>query len=147
MAVIVPERRVFDQRERVTDEAGVTDEASHMKGYDVADQPRRCDVPPPENLQTLVYQLQSHSIPLTHRTTRISQAAIAIDRAALQVAVGNLHTAIDTNRDIGAAVGILMAQHNVDHQDAYLLLRSVSQNDNRKLRDYHGRLFVAGRQS
>jgi len=118
-----------------------------MKGYDVADQPRRCDVPPPENLQTLVYQLQSHSIPLTHRTTRISQAAIAIDRAALQVAVGNLHTAIDTNRDIGAAVGILMAQHNVDHQDAYLLLRSVSQNDNRKLRDYHGRLFVAGRQS
>ena len=63
------------------------------------------------------------------------QAAIVIDRAALQVAVGNLQTAIDTNREIGAAVGILMARHNVDYQDAFLLLRSVSQNDNRKLRD------------
>ena len=51
------------------------------------------------------------------------------------MAVENLQTAIDTNRDIGAAVGILMARHNVDYQVAFLLLRSVSQNDNRKLRD------------
>jgi len=51
------------------------------------------------------------------------------------VAVENLQTAIDTDRDIGAAVGILMARHNVDYQVAFLLLRSVSQNDNRKLRD------------
>ena len=63
------------------------------------------------------------------------QAAIALDRAALQIAVANLQTAIDTNRDIGAAVGILMAHHRIDYQDAYLLLRTSSQNDNRKLRD------------
>lgn len=63
------------------------------------------------------------------------QAVIAIDRAALQTKVGNLLVAIDTNRDIGGAVGIVMAQHNLDYQGAYLLLRSVSQDDNRKLRD------------
>jgi hypothetical protein len=64
-----------------------------------------------------------------------AQAVIALDRAALQIAVANLQTAIETNRDIGAAVGILMAHHSIDYQDAYLLLRTTSQNDNRKLRD------------
>jgi hypothetical protein len=63
------------------------------------------------------------------------QAAIAIDRAALEVAVASLQTAITTNRDIAAAVGILMAQRDIDYDDAYLLLRSASQNSNRKLRE------------
>ena len=63
------------------------------------------------------------------------QAAIAVDRAALQLAVTQLQTAIDTNRDISAAVGILMAQQGISYQDGYLLLRSSSQNNNRKLRN------------
>ena len=78
----------------------------------------------------------SRSSPIGRLAAAFSvQAAIAVDRAALQVAVANLQTAIDTNRDIGAAVGILMAQQGISYQDAYLLLRSVSQNNNRKLRD------------
>jgi hypothetical protein len=63
------------------------------------------------------------------------QAAIAVDRAACQIAVTHLHTAIRTNRDIGAAVGILMAQRGINYEAAFQLLRSSSQNDNRKLRD------------
>lgn len=63
------------------------------------------------------------------------QAAIAVDRAALQVSVTNLQVAVDTNRDISAAVGILMAQHGISYPDAYQLLRSQSQNTNRKLRN------------
>jgi len=63
------------------------------------------------------------------------QAAIAVDRAALQVSVTNLQAAIHTNRDISAAVGILMAQKGINYPDAYQLLRSVSQNTNRKLRN------------
>jgi hypothetical protein len=64
-----------------------------------------------------------------------AQAAIALDRAALQMSVMNLRKAIDTNRDISAAVGILMAQQGINYPDAYQLLRSVSQNTNRKLRN------------
>jgi len=63
------------------------------------------------------------------------QAALAVDRAALKVAVMNLQTAIDTNRAISAAVGILMAQQGINYPDAYQLLRSESQNTNRKLRN------------
>jgi hypothetical protein len=62
------------------------------------------------------------------------QAAIAIDRATLQMAVTQLRTAIDTNRDISAAVGISMAQQGISYQDGYQLLRSTSQNTNSKLR-------------
>jgi len=63
------------------------------------------------------------------------QAAIAVDRAAQQMAITQLQTAIDTNRDIGAAVGILMAQQGIGYQTAFQQLRSQSQNENRKLRD------------
>jgi hypothetical protein len=63
------------------------------------------------------------------------QAAIAVDRAASQLAVTHLQTAIDTNRDIGAAVGILMARQGIGYQAAFHLLRAESQNKNRKLRD------------
>ena len=71
------------------------------------------------------------------------QAANAVDRAALQVTVVNLQTAIDSNRDISAAVGILMAQQGIGYQDAYLLLRSASQHNNRKLR-YVAAAILAG---
>ena len=63
------------------------------------------------------------------------QAAIAVDRAALQVSVVNMQTAIDSNRDISAAVGILMVHQGLNYPDAYQLLRCVSQNTNRKLRN------------
>ena len=77
---------------------------------------------------------------LTSATGRLAaafsvQAAIAVDRARLQLSVTQLQTAIDTNRDIGAAVGILMAQQGISYQDGYDLLRSTSQNTNRRLRD------------
>ena len=63
------------------------------------------------------------------------QAAITVDRAALLVAVAGLAAAVTTNRDIAAAAGILMAQRDIGYDDAYLVLRSASQNSNRKLRD------------
>jgi AmiR/NasT family two-component response regulator len=80
------------------------------------------------------------------------QAAIAVDRAACQLAVTNLHIAIDTNRNIGAAVGILMAQQGISYEAAFHLLRSRSQNDNRKLRDVAAEILTshdqpAGRKS
>ena len=40
-----------------------------------------------------------------------------------------------TNREIGAAVGILMATHNISQEQAFDLLSKASQRLNRKLRD------------
>jgi hypothetical protein len=70
------------------------------------------------------------------------QAAIAVDRAALQVSVMNLQTAIDTNRDISAAVGILMVHQGINYPDAYQRLRAISQNTNRKLRNVAAEILV-----
>jgi hypothetical protein len=86
-------------------------------------------------LRFLFYEDVALSAPIGRLAAAFSvQAAIAIDRATLQLAVTQLQTAIDTNRDIGAAVGILMAREGISYQGGYQLLRSTSQNTNRKLR-------------
>jgi hypothetical protein len=54
--------------------------------------------------------------------------ADALDRAA------QLTRALDTSRQIGSAVGILMTVHRITAEDAFTLLRTTSQRLNRKLR-------------
>lgn len=49
--------------------------------------------------------------------------------------VGQLRTALESNRDIGAAVGVLMTLHKVTREQAFDLLRIASQNTHRKLVD------------
>jgi hypothetical protein len=56
----------------------------------------------------------------------------------------NLRTALDSSRQIGAAVGILMAHHRVSQDDAFALLRSASQTLQRKLRDVAERVVETG---
>ena len=46
-----------------------------------------------------------------------------------------LQEGLTTNREIGAAVGILMATHGISQDDAFALLSKASQRLNRKLRD------------
>jgi len=48
---------------------------------------------------------------------------------------GNLQTALDSNRQIGAAIGILMAHRRVTQETAFELLRAASQRLHVKLRD------------
>lgn len=65
-------------------------------------------------------------------TTHAAQAVTAVhlrDRAA------HLERALQSNRDIGAAVGVLMAQYKLTREQAFDLLRIASQNTNRKLHD------------
>jgi len=45
----------------------------------------------------------------------------------------NLERALQSNRDIGVAMGILMQQHRFSRQQAFDVLRVASQNSNRKL--------------
>lgn len=72
----------------------------------------------------------------------IGQAAILASMAS--VALAGAHNAdlarqyeegMATNREIGTAVGILMATHGVSQEQAFSLLAAASQRMNRKLRD------------
>jgi hypothetical protein len=58
--------------------------------------------------------------------------------------VANLETALESNREIGAATGVLMALHKVTPEDAFTLLRAASQRLHRKLRDVAAEVVETG---
>jgi hypothetical protein len=58
--------------------------------------------------------------------------------------VANLETALETNREIGAAVGVLMAYHKVTQDEAFALLRAASQRMHLKLRDVASEVVETG---
>lgn len=65
--------------------------------------------------------------------------------AALRLRVAQLETALESNRLIGEALGLVMAEFHLSHDHAWDLLRRLSQHSNRKLvrvsadivRDHH----------
>ena len=64
-----------------------------------------------------------------------THAAQAVSVALLRDEALNLRQAVETNREIGAAVGVLMATRKLTREQAFDILRIASQNQNRKLRD------------
>jgi len=62
----------------------------------------------------------------THATALVA-AAVNAERA------DHLQVALETNREIGAAIGILMATRNLSQDAAFAVLRIASQDTNRKL--------------
>lgn len=58
--------------------------------------------------------------------------------------LADLTAALESNREIGAAIGIVMARRGVDSDGAFDLLREVSQARHTKLRDV-AREVVASR--
>ncbi len=73
---------------------------------------------------------QDESSPLRAELERVREAL-----AGAEDKIRNLEIALESSRRIGAAVGILMAQHRVGLEAAFDLLRQVSQTEHRKLRD------------
>jgi ANTAR domain-containing protein len=69
-------------------------------------------------------------------------SVVALYEAEEQTA--NLRTALDSSRQIGAAVGILMAHHHITQDAAFELLRTTSQRLQRKLRDIAARVVETG---
>jgi hypothetical protein len=65
----------------------------------------------------------------------IERARSAALSSTLHAKVENLETALGTNREIGTAMGILMASHKLSRDQSFDLLRRVSQNSHVKLRD------------
>jgi AmiR/NasT family two-component response regulator len=64
-----------------------------------------------------------------------THAAQAVATVYLRDRVQNLQRALRSNRDIGTAVGVLVAQHKLTRDQAFDLLRIASQNTNRKVYD------------
>jgi AmiR/NasT family two-component response regulator len=49
--------------------------------------------------------------------------------------IQHLETALQTNRRIGVAIGILMSRYAVPEEEAFAMLAEASQRSNRKLRE------------
>jgi AmiR/NasT family two-component response regulator len=60
---------------------------------------------------------------------------VAFESARTAEQVANLRQALESNRRIGVAIGVLMARRSVTEQAAFDLLRAASQNQHRKLRE------------
>lgn len=58
--------------------------------------------------------------------------------------IENLEFALQTNRQIGIAVGILMASHKLTSDDAFALMVVTSQRTHRKIRDIAARIAETG---
>jgi signal transduction histidine kinase/DNA-binding response OmpR family regulator len=56
----------------------------------------------------------------------------------------NLESALASNRHIGMAIGIIMNQRRVTHEQAFAMLRSASQTRHRKLRDVADDILFTG---
>jgi signal transduction histidine kinase/FixJ family two-component response regulator len=66
----------------------------------------------------------------------------ALDEAENRSA--NLERALSSNRQIGAAIGVLMASHKLPSDRAFALLREASNKTNRRLRDVADQVVLTG---
>jgi GAF domain-containing protein len=71
-------------------------------------------------------------------------AAIALDAAISAEKAANLNVALQSNRRIGMAIGILMALHRLNEEQAFDLLRVASQHTHVKLRDVAEEIILTG---
>jgi GAF domain-containing protein len=64
-----------------------------------------------------------------------THAAIAVEAARDKERAEHLDRALQSNREIGMAMGVLMAREQMTREQAFAVLRRASQQLNRKLRD------------
>lgn len=94
---------------------------------------------PPTALDAALAQAavdQAEALIIRQRLTDLTQN--------LRRTMTNLQAALDSNREIGAAMGILMATHRISQSQAFDLLRAASQCSNRKLRDVASEVVFMG---
>jgi DNA-binding response OmpR family regulator len=78
-----------------------------------------------------------------HPTELLARIRVHVELARLceyavnqaQDEAANLRVALSSNRQIGAALGIIMQRYQIDSDESFARLRSTSQRLNRKLRD------------
>ena len=81
-----------------------------------------------------------------HPAAYLAAAAVGLALTALRERdrADHLRMALDTNRQIGAAMGILMARHRCSYDNAFTALRVASQHLHRKLRDVADEVVFTG---
>jgi hypothetical protein len=81
-----------------------------------------------------------------HSAAYLCGAALGLALAALhqRERADHLRIALGTNRQIGTAMGILMARHRCSADDAFTALRVTSQHLHRKLRDVADEVVYTG---
>jgi hypothetical protein len=62
-----------------------------------------------------------------------THGGLALSQSLASHRAGNLSRALQSNREIGVAMGILMHVHRFTREEAFDVLRVASQNSNRKL--------------
>lgn len=89
--------------------------------------------------------------PLAFDSAAVAAASILAAHAAEVLAVTesavqsrNLKVALGTSRQIGMAIGVLMAQYKINEEEAFTLLRLASQALQRKLRDIAAEVTQTG---
>jgi hypothetical protein len=85
--------------------------------------------PPGDQHAFLAQLVVERATALVHRERLTDLVDSATTRAA------NLDVALESNREIGVAIGVLMSQHKLTRQHAFDVLREASQRTHRKLRD------------
>jgi GAF domain-containing protein len=71
-------------------------------------------------------------------------ASIALARVSDRMAADNLRAALQTNREIAMAIGIIMNAHRLTKDQAFDLLRVASQHRHRKLHDLAAEVVLTG---
>lgn len=84
----------------------------------------------PTAMHALLGQLVLERAVATVHAERLAQQL-----AADKIRADHLSVALSTNREIGVAMGIVMAEHKLTVEQAFELLRRVSQHSHRKLRE------------
>ena len=90
---------------------------------------------PVHEAQTVVFDTDTHAVDpeLTETESFIFEMLQRLDEADSEAT--HLRRALEHSRDIGAAVGVLMAMKKVTRDEAFELLRRASQDQNRKVHD------------
>lgn len=70
--------------------------------------------------------------------------ALIVSAATERREIAGLHQALETSREIGVALGIVMTTYKVTREQAFALLRIASQHSNRKLRDVAATVALTG---
>lgn len=73
-----------------------------------------------------------------------SHATLAVRGARQSKQIANLERALESNRGIGIAIGVLMSQHKITQEQAFDLLRIASQHTHRKLVDIAAEVAETG---
>jgi len=83
-----------------------------------------------------IYATKPYAFDDSDETTGLvlaTQASFAISGAAQDEKIEHLERALSSNRDIGVAMGIVMNRYLVSRDEAFNILRMVSQHSHRKL--------------